>query len=238
MSNKKAAAAATHTAAPDLERIDAAIESQSALPGVVYTGHASPDPDAPRYGDSNTGLVHQVAEPVNVANVARNISAPPSYDSIEHLYVLDTTATHVSGDRVHELVHADGRARPYTFEPLTPKKLPFEIAVRFLKHEGFLHTDEHGEEQPFRVAQKRPEDLEAGEQIKIGPAECIANYDELTDRALMLRAAMLPGSEVVVREGPRARVVKFIVDHNEKLAAAAAKSELGSDEFTPPPFDD
>jgi hypothetical protein len=163
-------------------------------------------------------------------------TVPESDDGF--LYVMDGSATPTSGDRIHELMHAGGRLKSYTFEYGKPLHLPFALAVRFLKNEGFYRTDAAGEEIPFERAPKRPEELAAGEKLTISDDQVIARYSELTNEALTLRAAMLPASEEVVAKGPREAVIKFIVEHNIKTREQNTVHERVVDEFTPPPLPD
>lgn len=166
------------------------------------------------------------------ARLAQLQPAAPAVDiastvdpDIGFLYVLDRSATHRAGTREHELILADGEIRPFAFEPFKGTRLPFEIAMRFLKSEGFVLVDATNQVIPFKKLPKRPEELEAGEQLKVGMEETIARYDELTDRALAMRVAQLPGSEVIVRRGSRDEMVKFIVDFYQLKARQNARRE-------------
>lgn len=156
------------------------------------------------------------------------------------LYVVDRSATARSGPRTHELLDASGYARPYTFEPFKPVLLPLAVALKFLASEGFVLTDAHGTEQPFRKAPKRPEDLVAGEKLELKPDETVARYDELSTKALFFRCAVLPGGEVVAQSNDRNAMIRFIVDHYETLRRKNSQREArigadeGLDEFTPP----
>lgn len=174
---------------------------------------------------ANPGKVEIIEQPAPVADPDAGF-----------LYVMDKSATPSSGARTHEQYLANGVLKSFTFEYGKPLRLPFAMAVRFLKSDGFYRSDENGDELPFDRAPKRPEELGAGERLVISENEVIARYSELTDQALKLRCAALPGSEDVVANGPRERVIKFIVDHNIKVRELNTVNERGADEFTPEPF--
>lgn len=124
------------------------------------------------------------------------------------LFVLDTTATDKSGPRKHEMI-VEGRVRQYIFQPHQPLELPFPVAIKFLKIEAFLRTDEKGEVMPYQRQPKQPHELGAGQKFVLQDHQTIADYKELSNMALYQRALELPGGENV--EQKREAMIDFIV---------------------------
>ena len=152
-----------------------------------------------------------------------------------YMYVIDTSATPMADTRVHHLRLTGGRIAAFTFKAGEPLRLPFEQAIQFLKNDGFVHVDAQGNEMPFRKAPKRPDDLQPGEVFKLDEAETVARFDELTTNALILRAAMLPESDAIVRTQDRAAIIPFIIGYYRKTREASTQSDLAEDEFIPGP---
>lgn len=151
--------------------------------------------------------------------------------------VLDTTAVPGGANRHHEQI-VDGIARTFIFEPGKGLELPAEIAVKFLKTDGFKLVDDDNNVVVYERPPRQPEDLGAGEKLVLAPNETVARYDELTNAALVKRAAPMPGGEVFARSAQldRAAVIRFIMDTKAKLAAAnvSKDKDIGDDEFLPP----
>jgi hypothetical protein len=151
------------------------------------------------------------------------------------MFILDTTAT--EGPRTHEMM-VDGIVKPFTFQRATPLPLPSAVALKFLKHEGFLLTDENGQVLPFRRRPRQPDELGAGEKITLADNETIARYDELSSAALLHRAIELPGGEKFAQgenKPDRAEMISFITTAAaaRKKANAAKESDVGEGEYTP-----
>lgn len=155
------------------------------------------------------------------------------------MYVMDLTALPGHPPREHEMV-VDGITRPFKFHAGKPLELPTEIAVKFLKHSTtFKLTDKLGNVQEWRGAPKQPEDLQAGERLRLGPDETVARYAELTDDALFVRVCQMPGGEAVARSSDRAAIITFIMDATAARKKANSVSEADPDSFIPEPeFED
>lgn len=231
-------AATASAAAPQAPRFAPVLDdvTESAAQNIA-TGDVSGHP----YGDSDQAQMQALAEHQHRQATTAPVDPIAAADGPQsHLYVVDRSATAITGPRVHELLDPNGVARPYKFEPYTPNRLPLAIALKFLKSEGFVLTDADGNEQEFRRTPKRPEELAAGEQLAIKPDETIARYDELSTKALFFRCAVLPGGEVVAQSNNRGAMIRFIIDHFEAIKRKNSERErrygadAGLDEFTPP----
>ena len=143
----------------------------------------------------------------------------------EKIYVLDTTCTperitndgsrHYAGKRKHELV-IKGKIHEFVFEYGVPLALPFETAAKFLRHEGFIRTDEDGTPLRWRNPPMQLEDMGPGQGRQWERDEVIARLDELTLEALRLRCAHLPGGEEVCAHHERDKMIQFILATKEK----------------------
>lgn len=158
-------------------------------------------------------------------------------------HVIDTTATpkdervYGSGPRTHEQI-VDGVHMPFTFEYGKPLAMPEKIARKFLKHEAWKLTDEHGTVLPFQRPPKQPHEAQAGEQFKLADNECVARYDELSNEALKARVLEMPGGEKFADAAPsRKAVIEFIVQTKLALAKANISKvpDVKKDEFIPEP---
>lgn len=150
-------------------------------------------------------------------------------------YVLDTTAT--TGPREHEQV-VDGNIQSFTFERGKPHSLAQAVAVKFLKHAGFVRTDAQGKRIEYQRAPKQPEELGAGERLVLGEDETVARYDELANGALLQRALELPGGEQFAKgaEKPsRAALITFIVGAKAtaRKQNASLEPDVDRDGYTP-----
>jgi hypothetical protein len=151
------------------------------------------------------------------------------------LHVVDTTAQPGQPPRVHEMPVA-GIATPFSFEHGKPLPMPHAVALRFLRHETFVLTDADGKPLPFQRRPKQPEELQAGEQLKLADDEVVARYEELSTIALQTRVLELPGSEHFAAERPdRKAMIAFLQNAKAEAKARTASSEpdIGDGEFVP-----
>ncbi|MGD0420544.1 MAG: hypothetical protein ABSA68_13360 [Xanthobacteraceae bacterium] len=164
----------------------------------------------------------------------------------QFLYVLDTTATHKSGARTHQML-VEKQPRDFTFKVGEPLKLALPIAIKFLRIPEFQRTDEDGLIQPYHRQPKQPHELGAGERFAISDHQTVADYGELSNVALLQRALELPGGELL-KDQSRPTLIDFIVKttverrkanlENQRAAAKAKQqpaAESDSDEFLPEP---
>ena len=168
----------------------------------------------------------------NLKNANASETAKPKAASM--LLVIDTTA--IEGPRVHEMI-VDGVAKPFTFERGKPLALPFAIAAKFLKHEAFKLVDEKGNLIAYKRRPKQPDELGAGEQLKLTDEQTVANFDELSNSALLARALEIPGGEqfAAADKPPRADMIAFLVTtaKAKKAANASKEKDVGEGEFIP-----
>jgi hypothetical protein len=150
---------------------------------------------------------------------------PPTSDGTEkakiddHLYVVDTTALPGQPPRVHDMY--DGKLlKPFEFKAGAPTRLPFAVAIKFLRISAFKRTDEHGNLLPYSRQPKQPEELGAGEKLEIADNQTVARYTELSTMALVQRALELPGGEVVIATKDRDRMIDFIIEQKKKKRVA------------------
>ncbi len=159
------------------------------------------------------------------------------------MYVLDSTARPdsidqqgrvVSGSRIHEQI-VDGTLKTFTFKQGEPQALHPAVALKFLKHEGFLLTDAEGNVQPFSRRPKQPEELGAGETIKLKDDETIAQLDELSNAALQGRVLEMTGGEKFATSTNRAAMIDFIVKAKvaNRKANTSKERDVGEMDFVP-----
>lgn len=147
--------------------------------------------------------------------------------------VIDTTATHESGPRIHE-VEINGRKNSYSFTAGTPVDLDQVTAARFLRHDHFQLVDENGAVLAYKRPPRQLEDLGAGEQLKLAEDETIARFDELTSAALLKRVLAMPGGEAFAKNPDRTAIINHIVGTKAKIAKVnSAPPEDGPDTFIP-----
>ncbi|MER8602793.1 hypothetical protein NKH48_03225 [Mesorhizobium sp. M1233] len=154
------------------------------------------------------------------------------------MFVLDMTATPSGGPREHDML-VEGVVRTIKFVPGKPNKMPREIAVKFLKiSTAFKLTDANGTVLPWRGVPKQPDELQAGEKLKLAPDETIANFHDLHDQALWLRAVEFPGGEKVAESGDREAMIALIVTALAERKKINSVNEANPDEWTPPADDE
>ena len=145
---------------------------------------------------------------------ALNVPEPPRAESADAtiaiptgwMFVLDTSAHDT--ERVHEQI-IGGAIKKFTFKARTPTALPPDIAVKFLKSEGFMLTDRDGNPQEWAQTPRQPHEMGAGEQISLGPNEVIATLEELGRGSLVKRALQLGASEAAM-DAPKEDLIAFV----------------------------
>jgi hypothetical protein len=178
------------------------------------------------------------AEPATKPEATKpEVTAPKKADA--KLYVLDTTAVisedNKTGYRVH-LMNVEGAVKPFTFKPGEPLPLPPAVALRFLKSEGFVRTDEKGNVLKFERPPRQPDELQAGETLTLKPNETVARYEELSTPALQHRVLEMEGAEKFATDKPdRKAMIAFIMERKAELARANTSKvrDIGPDEYLP-----
>lgn len=127
------------------------------------------------------------AEPPRAESADPTLRIPDGW-----MFVLDTSAHEV--ERWHEQI-VNGTIKKFRFLPRQPTALSPDIAVKFLKSEGFMLTDANGTPKEWAQTPRQPHEMGAGEQISLGPNEVIAALDELTRGSLIKRALQLGANE-------------------------------------------
>jgi len=114
-------------------------------------------------------------------------------DTKQKVIVVDSSCTAEYPLRKHDII-VEGVIQSVEFKYGEKKILDFEIGVKFLK-EGFkvLNLDT---ETPILSPPVTDETI----RIRIADDEVVAKYEELTETALKMRAALLPDGEALIRD--------------------------------------
>jgi hypothetical protein len=146
--------------------------------------------------------------------------------------------------RVH-LQMIDGRLMQFVFKYGEPLGMPFEHAMKFLRHsDGFL-VQERLDDGHLRTYEPPPPDLDPhnpqGNRITLGDSQVIAELDELTHEALKVRAAMEAGGEKT-KAFSKERLIAFLVQRRKEKALENLSPEdeggPNSDFANVPPIDE
>lgn len=146
----------------------------------------------------------------------------------EKLFVRDTTALDDERPRVHTQM-IGGKPMDYAFYRGKPLPLEFAVAMKFLKVDSFIvSTDEAGLHRYKPTAEGKTTD---GSKLVLQPDQCIANYEELMQEFLVIRANQRPGGEGFKKNAKRADLIAFLSQGAAELeqAKAAAGAPQGND---------
>ena len=109
--------------------------------------------------------------------------------------------------RRHDLIEPDGSVKAYEFMPGRYTAVPLTVATRYLVgNSGFEVKGPDG--QILKLVQQ-PQDAAGGRGLVLRPDQVIASLDELTQDALIARAAVL-GGKFTKASGKKA-VVEFLI---------------------------
>jgi|GEM_PF-3368173 len=149
-------------------------------------------------------------------------------------YVLDTTASDVSGPRHHQMI-VEGITKTFTFEHGKPLKLTIPIAIKFLKHDAFRRTNAKGDPLPYERRPTQPNELGAGERFVLKIDQTIAYYEELSNIALLQRVLELPLGERFSETEDREGMISFLIETAKRVAAenTAKDPDIGKEDFVP-----
>lgn len=131
----------------------------------------------------------------------------PRQTMLDELYVIDTTATAENPTRVHEHMVA-GRREKFTFGYGVRMKMPRAVAMKFAKTESFIVEDADGNRVQPIVTQPF---INGVKSVDLAVDQCIANFNELTDEALLIRCQQSNGGEVITRDNSRSQRIEFLV---------------------------
>jgi hypothetical protein len=135
--------------------------------------------------------------------------------------VYDTSATAQNPVRIHDLVF-DGVVEQVRFTYGEATKLPLSKALKFQKA-GFVVKD--AEDVLIPTPSETPETVKT--QLKVG--EIIARYEELTNEALLLRVAILPGGEAFTRSSKKKELVDFLIESEKNRAKPADPTRVNDE---------
>lgn len=139
----------------------------------------------------------------------------------EILYVEDTNCTPRHEVRTHEIV-IDDYPKPVTFKYREKVMLPYAEAMKFTVDGAFRVTDEDGKVyEPV----KKPRDTSV--PVALAANEVVAELHELTQEALLRRAAIKPGGEKLSKSTKKDTIIDFL------QAAYAVERTPGRDADAP-----
>lgn len=200
---------------PDVDAIDLADAKAAAGPMDMGTDLA------PQRGAAHHPLRGIPSHQRDLA-VALAPSAGGAYDADDgqtpdFLWVLDTTARagHAHEKRTHHMT-VDNRVIGYEFEPDKRTKVPFAVALKFIRHPEFLAyygIDADAHEFGRVMDTQHGRRLAAGESFALGADEVVAKFTELRQDALLSRALQLPGGERFKKTAPARELAEFITNH-------------------------
>lgn len=136
------------------------------------------------------------------------------------LFVQDTTCTPRELERTHSILLGDGREQPYTFKFQEELEMPREHALKFLIDGAWIVTDHDGN----RITAPKKSD-ETKSLPVVGLDECVAKHEELTQNALLLRAAPIPGAEDFHKSTKKEIIIAFLVAYNKRQAGISETPE-------------
>lgn len=167
----------------------------------------------------------------------------PAKQAVPNLFVTDTCCqpNPPHNQRTHQHV-IGGKLEQFTFQYATRLEMPFEHAMKFLRHsEGFLVEERllDGDGSSYRTYEPPPADLDPhaarGDRIVLTETQVIAEYRELTAEAIKIRVMMEVGGERF-KNSSKELMIGFLQEQRKaKAVANLAEPETGpgSEAFTP-----
>jgi hypothetical protein len=126
-------------------------------------------------------------------------------NNIEKVLVRDSSCTATHPTRKHTVL-LNGEFIEVVFLYGQQTLLDFDLAMKFNK-EGFTLLDPDSNREVTTPAQ-----TDELVRLKIGEDEIVAKYEELTDTALKMRAAVIPGGEKMLLEAvEREEIILFLM---------------------------
>lgn len=124
----------------------------------------------------------------------------------------------ILGHRAHQPVpgktyklSSDGNGTP----------MPAEHAAPFLRDPAFVVVNELGQQVASMPAGAIDQTRSEKGGIFLEPGETVAKFAELTQPALMGRAAAIPGGERIEKKTPRGTIIKFLMEHAKQATPTA-----------------
>jgi hypothetical protein len=150
------------------------------------------------------------------------MNTPKAATAADTLYVSDLCCqpNKPHDVRVHEQI-INKRLVTFTFKYGERLPLPFEHAMKFLKHkDGFL-VEQALDDGAYRKYEPPPPDIDPhnpqGDRITLTDTQVIAELDELTHDALKVRAAMEVGGEKT-KAFSKEKLISFLVQRRKEKA--------------------
>lgn len=146
-------------------------------------------------------------------------TAKKEEDVMEMFLVTDLTAS--KGPRTHDFRHTDGKhIKKVTFpNDESAVEIPVDYARGLIGIDGFRVTDLKGIEQKPRVEYDMYNNA-----VTLPPSKVIADVEELTQAALLVRAAKVPGSDFK-GNASREALINFLMGFNASSVKALSKSD-------------
>lgn len=197
----------------------------------IPTQTATPEPAAEQTGAivSAAGRAEQDPAPSEAprppAGGLRAVSAAPKAEP-DTLFVTDTTCTPEYPKRTH-VIMVNGMRETKTFEYGKTLEMPAAHAMKFLPTREFIVTDHTGKRyEPVANPVDRHVNITA-----LSPGQVVASLDELTTKALLVRARTLNGGEKFGANSNRDEMAAFIIAATRGGAAPEAAEEMDGDKL-------
>lgn len=136
------------------------------------------------------------------------------------LYVKDTNCNDRYPKRIHRMEGPKGTDVPITFIVDEYTLLDEATGRKFLVDPSFIVCDRPIEEGGTRIFSVPKEKSDDG-RIKLAENETVARFDELSQVALLNRAAILTGSGKFNTSTKRTALIDFLIANRQKTAKAA-----------------
>lgn len=147
----------------------------------------------------------------------------PGRDTPDTLFVQDLNCSPRYPQRQHEIPMAGGHIELIDFKHGQKVKLPFGVAMRFTRDPSFRITDKEG-----NIFDPAPKLVDTSLPLQIAVNECVAEFRDLTQEALLRRAVVEIGGEKMTGRTPKKDIIAFLIALNE--AKSAEKAPEGDEE--------
>jgi hypothetical protein len=132
------------------------------------------------------------------------------------------------GSRAHDVVLNDGTVKNYAFpNESTFIPVPTEVAMKLSKIPGFEVKDTRG---LVVVPQQIEEQTGLNEIVSLSSDQVIANLNELTKEALIVRANAPELGGKFKNNASKESLVQFLTDYNLANPASADEADLNTEE--------
>lgn len=146
------------------------------------------------------------------------------------LFVQDMNCSPRHLKRQHEIPMIDGTVGLYDFKHGETLELAHGIAMRFSRDEAFRITDHDG-----NIFDPAPKLVDQSLPVQVEVDQCIANYDELTQAALLRRAAVEIGGENMNTRTSKKEMIAFLTELARVRQSDPDAAKSGRDLAKPDP---